>query len=545
MKLTNNNGFKWYSEDNLYVKGYFFLNGQFYKDEETLICFKEVPNYKSFTSLVSQLNGCFSVVMKKNGSIFGAVDRVRSFPIFFDRTFLEISDSVDELNKNLNNTDKDFDKTAICELISSGYVQNDNTLYSNIGQILAGQTFLIEKGAIKTDYYFKHLHNNINETNYEELLKRLNKVSSDIFDRLIESLNGRTAILPLSGGYDSRFIAAMLKKKGYEKVICYTYGQRGSYEVETSEKVAKSLGFEWHCIEYDKSIWSQIFSQQCMDYATFSHNYTTMPHFQDYPALNSLKKMGILPEDGVVVTGFCGDLPAGSFVLSEEDERQLKYDKNWISEFIYNEHYSFKKIPDKYNVEIIKRIKNHLIELGQDTLDFESFTSVYEAWFTNSRPVKWVINSNRIYEFFGFEWRMPLWDNEFIDFFYSVHHNYRRGCKLYQDFLFTNLFNDYGIDFKKPKIINKKPLHYRKTLKGRIRRLLFNNLVRIAFMTGWSSWNYFDVNNYSKAAILLYKNLKNKWLFDKKNINFHQMNALWWSERICGASVIKDIFKTK
>ena len=42
----------------------------------------------------------------------------------------------------------------------------------------------------------------------------------------------------------------MLKKYNYKNVVCYTYGRKDSFEIENSQKTAKTLNFEWHFIEY-------------------------------------------------------------------------------------------------------------------------------------------------------------------------------------------------------------------------------------------------------------------------------------------------------
>jgi len=92
-----------------------------------------------------------------------------------------------------------------------------------------------------------------------ECFERLDSIYKNVFSRLIESVQGRTIVIPLSGGYDSRSSAAILKKLGYGNVICFTYGRPESFEVQTSEKVAKDLGYKWCFINYAyKNEWYKI-----------------------------------------------------------------------------------------------------------------------------------------------------------------------------------------------------------------------------------------------------------------------------------------------
>ncbi|WHY18427.1 asparagine synthase-related protein [Paenibacillus sp. G2S3] len=540
MIIDNNKGFKWFDKNNTITKGYFFYEGIFYKDNDLNDFCAEIEDYETLLDIVKRVNGFFSIVLYRGNETFAVVDRVRSFPIFFTSDGKSISDSVETLKEKYNISTDDADETVLCEIISCGYSQNNDTVFNMILQLAAGQILRVNLNNIHLEYYYKHTHKYV-DYKFEDVIEKISNISSNLFDRLIESLEGKTVILPLSGGYDSRYIAAMLKKKGYEKVICYTYGQIGSYEVETSKSVAEILGFEWHYIEYDEKVWDQLLDKDCISYGEYSHNYCTIPHFQDYPAIKKLIEMDKIPQNSVVVTGFCGDLPAGSFVLAKEDENGLQYEMDWLVNYIFNEHYKFVKIPEFKVNDIKKKIKKFLVDMNEELKDFESFTSLYEAWFTNSRPIRWVVNSNRLYEINGMEWRMPLWDNEFVDLFYSLRTEFRRNSFIYEKFLFNKLFIPLGIDFKKPSFVNSKPKIKYKSFKQRTRRFVYILLVRIAFITGWSSWNYFDVNNYSKAAFLLHKQIKNKRLLDYKTINFHQMNAIWWSEKKYGSVKLRRI----
>ena len=40
---------------------------------------------------------------------------------------------------------------------------------------------------------------------------------------------------------------------------------------------------------------------------------------------------------------------------------------------------------------------------------------------------KVVINGVRNYEYFGFEWRMPLWDYEYLKFWQATHYNNKKN----------------------------------------------------------------------------------------------------------------------
>jgi asparagine synthase (glutamine-hydrolysing) len=59
----------------------------------------------------------------------------------------------------------------------------------------------------------------------------------------------------------------------------------------------------------------------------------------------------------------------------------------------------------------------------------------------NERQAKFIINSVRAYEFFGYEWRMPFWDTELINFFLKVPMKYRINQDLYKKYARDRLFS--------------------------------------------------------------------------------------------------------
>ena len=44
------------------------------------------------------------------------------------------------------------------------------------------------------------------------------------------------------------------------------------------------------------------------------------------------------------------------------------------------------------------------------------YLKVYEILEYENRQCKYVINGQRLYEYFKYEWRLPLWDNLYLDF---------------------------------------------------------------------------------------------------------------------------------
>ena len=104
----------------------------------------------------------------------------------------------------------------------------------------------------------------------------------------------------------------MLKRLGVDDVICFSYGQKGSYEAEISKKVAEVLGYRWYFVEYTNDKWYQCcHSFEMAAYNQYAGNFVSLPHIQDFLALQELQKEGKIPKKSVFIPGHCGNLIAG------------------------------------------------------------------------------------------------------------------------------------------------------------------------------------------------------------------------------------------
>lgn len=246
IELKNNNGFKWYSNQNIWIKGYFFdEKNNFYSGNKLL-------NYFDLNSdILSQLkniNGCFSVVIKNSSKIILANDMVRSFPLFYTHINNELFIS-DMIEGNYN--EKHFSEVEINEFLMSGYTIGSSTLLNSFKQVQACEIVSFDSETfVSKEFYYNHFHKDFINITDKEHFEKLNTITENFIQRLIKSAENRTIVLPLSGGYDSRYIVSGLKKYGYENVICFTYGGENSYEVATAKKVTEQLNYKHYIIDY-------------------------------------------------------------------------------------------------------------------------------------------------------------------------------------------------------------------------------------------------------------------------------------------------------
>jgi asparagine synthase (glutamine-hydrolysing) len=462
-------------EAECYLKGNIFFENKLLSPEKlaelisTLICKEGQGKEKEIGDFLNELNGEFAFVAETEDTIFCAVDKKRSIPLFYIKTkssFI-VSDSAYYLK---DKTDQRLNEEKAAEFMVTGYVTGNETLFDDIKQVRNGEFLLYQKNErlLKSCCYFKFIHGDYYELPEERLLEMLDQAFVNAFSRLIESTSkqGKKLVVPLSGGLDSRIIAAMLKRLGVNDVICVSYGRKGCREAEISKNVAEALGYEWIFIESTAEKWHDYYNSKEADlFRIWAANLSSLPHMQDFPTVKELKTQGKIPENSVFVPGHTGygtHIPdSASFDLEAYLAASLK------------KHYNLWP----YGQELEKIFKQRISKSisGLEIKDNETFANAIEYFDSNERQPKFIYNSVRVYEFFGYEWRIPLCDTEVIEFFLRVPTKYRINCELYKKYARNCLFSgeleilkeiDCTTDFMNLKTIEKrskyeKILYYR------------------------------------------------------------------------------------
>jgi asparagine synthase (glutamine-hydrolysing) len=458
-----------------YLKGNVFFNNKLLSPVKLAeliypLTFREDEGQeKEIAGLLEGLNGEFAIVAETESRIFCAVDKVRSTPLFYITTkdnFI-VSDNAyylkDKISQPLN------EKNA-AEFMVAGYVTGNETLFDGIKQIRNGEILVYQKreNLLKTSCYFRFLHGNYYELPESKLLEMLDHIFVNAFSRLIESTGkqGKRLVVPLSGGLDSRIIVAMLKRLGVDDVTCISYGGKGNRESMISKKVAEALGYDWLFVDYTAKKWHECYNSEEADcFRMLAGNLSSLPHMHDFLALRELKSQGKLPENSVFVPGHTGDVLSGSHIPHYYLDNSINYDSETFLGDSLKRHYNLWKWPYEYELENIfkERINKSMCEL--EINDNKSCANAIEFFDFNERQPKFIVNSVRAYEFFGYEWRIPFWDTELINFFLKVPIEYRINQELYKKYARDWLFSGELSVLKNidctTDMLNLKPLEKR------------------------------------------------------------------------------------
>ncbi len=424
----------WYHREGISCRGWCWDDKAVFRSgKDFLGLFTPTMSPRDFEDIIGSLNGCFCVVLRQAGTILAAVDRIRSMPLFYSHAtdVPVLSDDAREAANCLPSIR--IDPIPLAEFLLTGYVCGSDTLPSGLKQVQAGQILIWEAGAFapRVQSYFEYRHQTTETRGEAALDEELDELHMAIARRLVQSAAGRQILLPLSGGLDSRLIARCLARLKTADLLCFSYGDPRGREAKISQAVAEHLKLPWYFVPHTRDMWHQAYnSQSRKEYYHFADNLSASAHIQDWLAVRELKDRKIVSFDAVFVPGHSADFLEGSHLplLFMSKEQFTSQD---VAEAIIARHYrlwDFKQVESTLQEALRSRIRDGI---NSPIMDPEAAASAFETFDWQERQAKFIINSVRVYEFFGFSWRLPLWDNELMDFWSRMPLEHRCGRSYY------------------------------------------------------------------------------------------------------------------
>lgn len=504
INLYKNNAFKWNEKDNIYTIGYVIYKDKVYNDVnlvDLVISLKD-----NIFNAINEFNGYFAIVIKNDKETILISDIIRSFPLFYNNKG-DVTDDI-ELMKN------DINELSIEELIHSRWVSMDETIYKDVYQIENAQIVIIKDNKITKNRYYTYAYHNDEKYSFEEL----DNVFKKMTDKMVKYLDGRTAVVPLSGGQDSRLLAYYLKKSGYKKIIAYTYGNKNGEEVEVSKKVAEYLDIPWHFIEYTKKncrkkYYNKKLFKEILEYCGRGY---AVPIIQEWIAIYELFNTKVIDDNCVVLPGFSLDFLAGSHLLFDEYIKDSKIPKEVIREKIYTNNYTLTKLDNSiFNKKLEQKFQ---INFSDGDIESEKAAELYERFDFEERQVKFITNAVRIYDYYGLQWYLPFWDKEVIKFWNKVSIKDRFERKYFLEFVNKK----YGDLMEYAPVVKKEDTKKKLNIMQKIYYVFYkyNNhplnfyyyfkfaaYLKYIILERNTSYNYYIAKDYVKE---INKNLKRK-----------------------------------
>jgi len=422
------------------VHGSAFHSGQLLRGRQLATVFSEAnPSPETWQDVLSHCNGFFAIARHTPTATLVAVDRVRSIPVFYGQQggTVFVSDDAEWVRQSVGDTE--MEPLAREEFQLAGYVTGSDTLYPNVKQLQAGELLHIvtgEEPKLATHRWYRFTHSEPEYWDEGELRDDLDKSTESSVRRLAEYAAGRQIVIPLSGGYDSRLITLLLKRIGYDNVLTFSYGVPGNKESEYSRQVAEALSLPWHFVEYNATKWREAWqTDERLAYQRWASGWASLPYVQDWLAVRELKANGIVAADAVFCPGHSGDFISGGYIPDEFVPGSSASAADMVRTVIERLlslaplRLVTSRPESEWSQRIIDRAKPVEIQTAEAAAD------ALEKWDWQERQAKFIVNSVRVYEFYDFDWWLPLWDAEFMAFWHSVPLLLRQGRRWYTSYV--------------------------------------------------------------------------------------------------------------
>ena len=492
IQLKTNKSWTKFVEKNLkiWIKGYIYSHSI----EDILKIFKDIKK-DEVSSFIESIDGHFALVCQRNDLTFIVVDKIRSTPLFF--TKIKNDFFIDNNPSNLvrlNGFTKIIDENARLELAMSGFTIGNKTIYKNLYCLKAGELVFLNNNHYEYSHYYKYFSELVVK-NYEDYLDELSKLTLNIFKKMLSKIGDRQIIIPLSAGHDSRLIASILKHLGVKNVKCYSYGTPGNFEAKMAKRIAQKLDYDWKFIPLTYLNEKKYYvSNEYREYLKFSETYSSVPFIQSLSSVKYLKDLKWINQDSIFINGLSGDFISGGHAnindKYQNKDLSLESRKENILNKLIEKHFSlWGSLKTKDNIDKIKnnlwneitKACGKLKNKDQDHLFFE-YSEVID------RQSKYVITKQNIYEFYGYESRLPLWDDQYLNFWKQVPLNFKLKQKLYKDMLIKN---NFGGVWSENFFLNRKTITPKWVIPLRF-------VVKIPFglfgKLGKKAWKQFEIN---------------------------------------------------
>jgi len=489
LRLDYPGKYTWSENEGIHFIGYAF------DDQQRLYRTAGDWSKENFETAIEQVKGCFAAILLKKNEIKVWTDTAASFPLFYT-----IKDQALQIACTPQPAGQlSFSPEAVASLAKIYCTQGSETLLPGWKTIPAGHVLIVDIPGNNTrlQRYFDHF---ISEKTPRTTAfnQQFLEITHQWAEQIARFAEGRPIWIPLSGGYDSRLLLSILIQAQVPNLHAYTYGKEFSPEVHTAHKVAKQLKIDWHFIPYLDKAFQYFFTEAWEQYALHNHHYQSLPHEQDFFALFALSQKGVLSEDFVVIPGYCGDIAGGSFL------------KNYpirTGDYILQKH---GLTTDKFEQHI-------------DPWDS------YQQWLSENRLSKFIVNSVRLFEYFGGQWMLPMWHRDFLHLFYALPHEARWEEKTYLDLAFRHYFIPLEIDFRKDR--SDAPVAGL-TWKDKVKEILPASFTRrIQKINGQRAAA--DPCNIRTLYNMLYREMKFQRLpLPEKDYNFNRLHVCYLLEII-------------
>ena len=229
----------------------------------------------------------------------------------------------------------------------------------------------------------------------------------------------------------------MLRKWGYNNVVCYTVEGADGDEWDGAHQAALQLGYAHYRVDMQDEAVRQLCYTNPEDferYYRYVGAYTNFCWLYDYVAIRYLEKQHVITKDAIFVPGHSGDMIAASHLT-----------KTKMHEYVSVRGMALRMLYGGFEYSKSKLVYDELVKYFKKT-KHEGYTdySAYQNWVVQHRQAHNIVNSTRVYDYYGYEVRLPLWDNERYDLFAHLPFASLINSRLYTQYV-KRVFSSFSL----------------------------------------------------------------------------------------------------
>ena len=437
-------------------------------------------NSGNLIKILQNRNEFYNLVIYNSSFLFISVDQISSHPLIYNNendqiTVIEKFSEIDLLSLK----DDNFSKLCIKY---SGYTLSNRTLFQKFNLLKPGEVVCYENNIFKKlnwinlDFKYGNLIKD-NEDYFNEILIKE-------FEQIKKLSKNKKIIVPLSAGLDSRLIVSILSYLNFKNVETFTYGFTRKRDQLVSQLVLKKLNFKHTYLNMNFKN-SQIYkSNEFKSYISNISSVISSNNPGEFGPINILKKEFDFTKS-IILNGQTGDFISGNHIplfLFDKKNESIDYLVNRTLDYIIFKHFNLWSEKKINNDQLIIRNyikKNYFVNISS----WENIVSSYEKFEFENRQVKWVVGQQKVYDYFGLNWSLPLWSTSIMNFFMKeTHIDQRKNQSFYKEFLIKK---NYGGVWKKIPINPKEKF----SIKFRFLRL---GLKLFFLFLGKERWKQFE-----------------------------------------------------
>ncbi len=473
-----------------------------------------LSSYEKFgKEFIKKLNGIFAFALFdfKEESIVLVNDRYGFRPLYYHIDFDKIIFASEVKSIIADKTiKKEIDWKAWGDFFYFGEIHGNNTFFKNISALPPASilTFKNSKVSIEKYYDFSFIKSDDS--------KKANYFVDKSIELLNRSLDKQTkwlkeADLLLTGGFDSRCIAMIIKNQNRIKLNTFTTLKEGDGDKDKiyAKKVADFLGFKNTFVPLSKDLYQKHFLK-----TFYLTDGMTNGHLFLMPLIEKLDKKHI-NFDGIV-----GDiLLRGSFT----DEYKLKIGSKKLINTLLNKNKS-KIVKKVFNSDVAKIINNSILEETKKELnnfkDTNNFLTLYLLMNEGRRKVALNSMNTLLLKKESFA---PFLDNDFVEFALTIPTKLKNKEAIYNKIMnklnseCMKISSTRGLVENKNLIFYLKRLTFIRNIRSRLYFFLSSSSLFMKFLTKIGLYKRDSKDNLNFEEKLLKKCTERDFINDFKH----------------------------